>query len=384
MPGAAQIQLTPQQQDELDRRASSRSLAARTVERAKIILGLAAGKAKQEIAAQLGIARQTAWRWGRRFREQGMPAGLEDAPRSGRPRVIPPEKIEQIVRKTIQETPPDSTHWSTRSLAEQMAVSASSIGRIWRARDLKPHRVRTFKLSNDRCFAEKTDDVVNLYLNPPPDSYVWSADEECNIQAISRTQSSLPCAPGHCATKTSTYKRHGTTTLLAAKNVHGGEVVYMFRQQHRHQEWIEFLSLIEVRSSLTERQIHLIMDNYSAHKHAQVRQWLSEHPRFHIHYTPTSGSWLNAVERVFSDVKQKCLRRRSVDSVEALEKAIGEHLDLRNQTPKPFHWKASVVEILRKVKRAWGVLHDTYGAKKPSAALASIDRYLDGLDAAPG
>jgi transposase len=383
MPGAAQIQLTPQQQEELDHRAGRRSLAARVVERAKIILGLAAGKAKQEIAAQLGIARQTAWRWERRFREQGTP-GLEDAPRSGRPRVILPEKIEQIVRKTIQETPPDSTHWSTRSLAEQAGVSASSIGRIWRARDLKPYRVRTFKLSNDRCFAEKTDDVVNLYLNPPPDSYVWSADEECNIQAISRTQSSLPCAPGHCETKTSTYTRHGTTTLLAAKNVHGGEVVYMFRQQHRHQEWIEFLSLIDARTQPAGKQIHLIIDNYSAHKHAAVRQWLSEHPRFHIHYTPTSGSWLNAVERVFSDVKQKCLRRRSVESVEALEKAIGEHLDLRNQTPKPLHWKAPVVEILRKVKRAWGVLHDTYGAKKPSAALASIDRYLDGLDAAPG
>jgi len=343
---------------------------------------LAAGKTKQEIAVQLGIARQTASRWERRFRQQGTP-GLEDAPRSGRPRAIPPEKIEQIVRKTIQETPPDSTHGSTRSLAEQVAVSASSIGRIWRTRHLKPHRVRTFKLSNDRCFAEKTDDVVKLYVNPPADSAVWPADEQCNLQAISRTQSGLPCAPGHCATKTSTYTRHGTTTLFAAKNVHGGEVVYMFRQQHRHQEWIQFLGLIEERS-LPGKQIHLIMDNYSAHKHAAVRQWLSEHPRFHIHYTPTSGSWLNAVERVFSDVKQKCLRRRSVDSVEALEKAIGEHLDLRNQTPKPFQWKAPVVEILRKVKRAWGVLHDTYGANKPSAALDSIERYLDVFDAAPG
>jgi len=172
MLGAAQIQLTPQQQEELDRCASNRSLTARAVERAKIILGLAAGKAKQEIAIQLGIARQTASRWERRFRQQGTP-GLEDAHRSGRPRVILSEKIEQIVRKTIQETPPDSTHWSTRSLAEQVAVSASSIDRIWRAGNLKPHRVRMFKLSNDPCFAEKTDDVAKLYLNPPPDSTVW-------------------------------------------------------------------------------------------------------------------------------------------------------------------------------------------------------------------
>lgn len=376
MPGAAQIQLTPQQQDELDRRASSRSYPARAVERAKIILASAASEAKKEIAVQLGIARQTVWRWERRFREQGIPAGLEDAPRSGRPCVILPEKIEQIVRKTIQETPPDSTHWSTRSLAQQVEVSASAIGRIWRARHLKPHRVRTFKLSNDRCFAEKTDDVVKLYVNPPSDSLVWSADEQCQIQALSRTQPSLPCVPGHCATKTNTYKRHGTTTLFAAMNVHSGEIVYTFHPRHRHEEWIQFLSLIEARSP-SDKPIHLILDNYSAHKHAQVRQWLSQHPQFHIHYTPTSGSWLNAVERVFSDVKVKCLRRGSVDNVEALQKAISEHLDRRNETPKPFHWKAPVVEILRKVKRAWGVLHDRYGAKKPSAALNSIERYLD-------
>ncbi len=383
MPRAAQIQLTPQQQDELDRRASSRSFSARAVERAKIILGSAAGKAKKEIAAQLGTARQTVWRWERRFRKQGLPAGLEDAPRSGRPRVILPEKIEQIVRKTIQETPPDSTHWSTRSLAQQVEVSASTIGRIWRARDLKPHRVRTFKLSNDRCFAEKTDDVVKLYLNPPSDSVVWSADEQCQIQALSRTQSSLPCVPGHCATQTGDYKRHGTTTLFAAMNMGSGEVVYTFHPQHRHQEWIQFLGMIEERTP-PGQQIHLIIDNYSAHKHANVRQWLCEHPRFHIHYTPTSGSWLNQVERLFGEVTQKCLQHRSVETVPALEQNIGQYLDRRNENPKPFRWKASAVEILRKVKRAWGVLHDRYGAKKPSAALASIQRYLDVFDAPAG
>jgi transposase len=380
MPYAAKIQLTPAQQDGLDRCAKGRSVAVRAVERAKIILGSAAGKAKREIAEQLGIARQTVRRWEKRFLQHGT-QGLGDAPRSGRPRDIKPEKVEQIVHKTTQETPPDSTHWSTRSLAQAMGVSASSVSRIWRAHKLKPHRVRTFKLSNDPRFAEKMEDVVELYLHPPADSVVWSADEQCQIQALTRTQSSLPCASGHCATKTHDYKRHGTTTLFAAMNMGSGEVVYTFHPRHRHQEWIQFLGMIEERTP-PGKQIHLIIDNYSAHKHANVRQWLCDHPRLHIHYTPTSGSWLNQVERLFGEVTEKCLRRRSAETVPELEQHLGQYLDRRNETPKPFHWKASVVEILHKVKRAWGVLHDRYGAKKPSAALASIERRLATLDAA--
>lgn len=380
MPDTARIQLTEQQRNELQRCVGSRCLAARTVERAKIILGLAAGKAKKEIAEHAGIVRQTVRRWERSFLRQGI-QGLEDAPRSGRPRLIQPQKIEQIVHKTTQETPPDSTHWSTRSLAKQVEVSASSVSRIWRAHKLKPHRVRTFKLSNDPNFAGKMEDVVELYLHPPPDSVVWSADEQCQLQALTRTQSSLPCAPDHCATKTHDYKRHGTTTLFAAMNMGSGEVVYTFHPRHRHQEWIQFLSMIEERTP-PGKQIHLIIDNYSAHKHANVRQWLCDHPRFHIHYTPTSGSWLNQVERLFAEVTEKCLRRRSAETVPALEQSIGQYLDRRNENPKPFRWKASAAEILRKVKRAWGVLHDCYGAKKPSAALASIERRLATLDAA--
>ena len=380
MPGAAKIQLTEQQQDELERCVRGRCVAARTVERAKIILGLAAGKAIKDIAEQVGIVRQTVRRWGQRFQQQGT-QGLEDAPRSGRPRDIQPGKIEQIVRKTTLETPPDSTHWSTRSLAKAMGVSASSVSRIWRVHKLKPHRVRTFKLSNDPCFAEKMEDVVELYLHPPADSLVWSADEQSQIQALTRTQSSLPCASGYCATKTHDYKRHGTTTLFAAMNRGSGEVAYTFHPRHRHQEWIQFLSMIEERTP-PGKQIHLIIDNYSAHKHANVRQWLCDHPRFHVHYTPTSGSWLNQVERLFGEVTEKCLRRRSAETIPALEQDIGLYLDRRNENPKPFHWKASAVEILRKVKRAWGVLHDRYGAKKPSAALASIERRLATLDAA--
>src|SRR5712691_6410323 len=235
MSGTAKIQLTGQQQDELERCVSSRCLAVHAVERAKIILGLAAGQAQQEIARQLGIVRQTVRRWEQRFQQQGT-QGLEDAPRSGRPRNIQPEKIEQIVHKTTQETPPDSTHWSTRSLAKVMGVSASSVSRIWRAHKLKPHRVRTFKLSNDPNFAEKMEDVVELYLHPPADSVVWSADEKCQIQALTRTQSSLPCASGYCTTKTHDYQRQGTTTLFAAMNMGSGEVVYTFHPRRRNQE----------------------------------------------------------------------------------------------------------------------------------------------------
>lgn len=380
MPGIAKIQLTEQQRDELESCARGRCVAVRTMERARIILGLAAGKATNEIAEQVGIVRQTVRRWEQRFLRQGT-KGLEDAPRSGRPRLIQPDKIEQIVHKTTQETPLDSTHWSTRSLAQEVGVSASSVSRIWRERKLQPHRVRTFKLSNDPNFAEKTEAVVKLYLHPPPDSVVWSADEKCQIQALTRTQAGLPCAPGHCATQTHDYKRHGTTTLFAAMEIVGGEVVYTFHRRHRHQEWIPFLGLIEERTP-PDKQIHLIIDNYSAHKHPAVRQWLDERPRFHVHYTPTSGSWLNQVERLFSEVTGKCLRGRTAETVAALERDIAQYLEKRNEHPKPFHWKASPVKILRKVKRAWGVLHDRYGVKKPSAALASIERRLAVLEAA--
>jgi transposase len=374
MPGAENIQLDEQSQQELKSLAASRTSAVRLWQRATIVLELAAGKAKQEIAKRLGVARQTVLRLEQRFLQRGMD-GLNDAPRPGRPATIGPEKIAQIVRKTTHETPVDSTHWSTRSLAQETAVSACSVSRIWRKHKLQPHRVKTFKLSNDPLFAEKTADIVNLYLNPPAESIVWSADEQCQLQALTRTQSSLPCAPGHPATKTSDYKRHGTTTLFAAQNVGTGEVIYTFNQQHTNQEWIPFLAMIEEHSPL-DKQIHLIIDNYSAHKHANVRQWLAEHPRFHIHYTPTSGSWLNPVERVFADVTRKCLNHRSAATVEALQQDIAQFLDRRNQSPKPLNWKATTDGILQKVKRAWQSLHDRYGAKKPSAALASIERYF--------
>lgn len=337
MPGAENIQLDEQSLEELKSLVASRTSTVRSWERASIILGLAAGRAKQEIAKQLGLAWQTVLRWEQRFLQLGL-EGLKDAPRSGRPRTIGPEKIAQIVQKTTRETPIDSTHWSTRSLAAVMEVSACSISRIWREQKLQPHRVKTFKLSNDSLFAEKTADIVTLYLSPPADSIVWSADEQCQIQALTRTQSSLPCGPGHCATETHDYKRHGTTTLFAAQNVGSGKVIYMFNKVHTNQEWIQFLTLIE-KHSPRDKQIHLIIDNYSAHKHANVQRWLAERPRFHIHYTPTSGSWLNQVERLFGEVNRKCLKHRSVPTVEALQQDIAQFLDRRNENPSPLTGK---------------------------------------------
>jgi len=374
MPGAANIQLDEQAREELESIAASRTSAVRLWERASIILGLAAGTAKQEIARQLGLARQTVLRWEQRFLQLGL-EGLTDAPRSGRPRTIGPEQIAQIVQKTTSEIPVDSTHWNTRSLAAVMDVSACSISRIWRALKVQPHRVKTFKLSNDGLFAEKTEVIVNLYLKPPLDSVVWSADEQCQLQALMRTQPGLPCAPGHPATQTGDYKRNGTTTLFAAQNVGTGKVIYMFNKVHTNQEWLQFLALIE-ENSPPDKQIHLIIDNYSAHKHANVQRWLAKRPRFHVHYTPTSGSWLNQVERLFGEVNRKCLKYRSIPTVEALQQDIARFLDRRNENPKPINWKATTENILQKVKRAWQSLHDRYATKKPSAALASIERYF--------
>ena len=374
MPGAENIQLDEQSLEKLKSLVASRTSPVRLWERASIILGSAAGTAKQEIAKQWGLARQTVLRWEARFLQLGL-EGLNDAPRSGRPRTIGPEKIAQIVQKTTRETPIDSTHWSTRSLAAVMEVSACSISRIWREQKLQPHRVKTFKLSNDPLFAEKTADIVELYLDPPPNSVVWSADEQCQLQALMRTQQGLPCAPSHPATQTGDYKRNGTTTLFAAQNVGTGKVIYMFNKVHTNQEWLQFLALIE-ENSPPDKQIHLIIDNYSAHKHANVQRWLAKRPRFHVHYTPTSGSWLNQVERLFGEVNRKCLKYRSIPTIEALQQDIARFLDRRNQSPKPINWKATTENILQKVKRAWQSLHDRYATKKPSAALASIERYF--------
>jgi transposase len=377
MPRAPKVWLTVEQQDDFERFARSRTLAARLVERAQIVLQAATGKTDVEIAKALDITRQTVGLWRRRFLDRGI-AGIEkDAPRSGRPRVIAASKIDEVVSLTTRQTPAHATQWSTRTLAEVAAVSPSTVVRIWRAHGLKPHRVKTFKLSNDRHFAEKLEDVVSLYLHPPDQAIVLSVDEKCQIQALDRTQPGLPWKKGRCGTMTHDYKRHGTTTLFAAMNIQDGSVIDVCMPTHNRWDWIRFLKLIDRRTP-PDKQLHLIMDNYSAHKAPEVQQWLARHQRFRIHCVPTSSSWLNMVERFFRDLTVKRLRRGVFHSVAELHQAIREYIDEHNKKPKPYLWTAQARDILEKVKRAWMKLRAGGFVPKSRkfAALDSIDRRL--------
>jgi transposase len=377
MPRAPKVRLTVEQQDDFERFARSRTLAARLVERAQIVLLAAAGKADVEIARALDITRQTAGLWRRRFLDRGI-AGIEkDAPRSGRPRLIAASKIDEIVSLTTRQTPANAPHWSTRTLAPVAAVSPSTVGRIWRAHGLKPHRVKSFKLSNDRHFAEKMEDVVSLYRHPPDKALVLSLDEKCQMQALDRTPPGLPWKKGRCGTMTHDYKRHGTTTLFAAMNIQDGSVIDICMPTHNRWDWIRFLKLIDHRTP-PDKSLHLIMDNYSAHKAPEVQRWLARHKRFHVHYVPTSSSWLNMVERFFRDLTVKRIRRGVFHSVVELQQAIRNYIDEHNRKPTPYLWTAKARDILEKVKRAWMKLRDGGFVPKSGkfAALDSIDRRL--------
>jgi len=348
---ALAVILSEEQREQLVRLSRGRRTAVRVVERAKIILLCAEGKQNREIAALLGTTRRTVGIWRRRFIQNGV-AGIEkDAPRPGRQKSIAIEIVEQVVRKTTQEKPAKGTHWSTRSLAQATGLSASTIRRIWKRYGLKPHLVRTFKLSQDPQFVEKLEDVIGLYLNPPEHALVLSVDEKSQIQALDRTQPGLPLKKGRCGTMTHDYKRHGTTTLFAALNTLDGTVIGTCMPKHRHQEWIQFLKLLD-RETPKDKHIHLIADNYATHKHPEVQTWMAQHPRFTVHFTPTSSSWLNMVERFFRDLTQKQLRRGVFRSVEDLIASINAYLDQHNADPKPFVWTKSASDILQKVTRA--------------------------------
>ena len=370
---APKVWLSQEARDDLERFSRSRTLPASLVQRAQIILRAATGQDNQQIAASLNLCRQTVGRWRERYMAEGQ-HGLEDRHRSGRPARILSPTINEIVRLTTQEKPPGATHWSTRTLAPVAAVSPSTVGRIWRAHGLKPHRVKSFKLSNDPRFAEKLEDVVNLYLNPPPDAVVISADEKCQIQALERTQPGLPFKKGRCGTRTHDYKRHGTTTLFAGLNVADGKVISMFRPTHNHQDWIRFLKLIH-KQTPQDKDVHLILDNYSAHKSPEVLAWLAKHPRFHLHFTPTSSSWCNQVERFFRDLTDKCVRRGVFHNVAETQQSIQRYIEQHNLKPKPFIWTAQAKDILEKVKRAWYALK-ARGFNKVTRALESIERRL--------
>jgi len=352
---ACEITLTEDVRRTLERLSRSRSTEARLVERARIVLLAAQGRGNKDIASELDITRATVARWRDRFAARGL-AGIEkDAPRGGRPPKSRDGLAEKIVEMTTRRKPANATHWSTRTLAQALGTNHSLVSRVWNANGLKPHLSRTFKVSNDPNFAEKLVDVVGLYLDPPEHALVLCVDEKSQIQALDRTQPSLPIYPGRCETMTHDYKRNGTTTLFAALNVAEGRLIGECMPRHRHQEFIKFLKRIDAETP-SDLDLHLIIDNYATHKHPKVQGWLGRHRRFHMHFIPTSSSWLNLVERWFREITDKRIRRGVFRSVEQLIAAIQAYIDENNSDPKPFVWTANAKDILEKVGRARAVL----------------------------
>ena len=356
---APPIVLSAPERATLDTWRHSRRLPHRQVIRAQIVTRAADGMDSQDIAQALGVSRPTVQLWRQRFLALRI-AGLEkDAPRPGRKPRLSTEKIKAVVEATLHSTPANATHWSTRSMAGAQGLSEASVRRIWRQHNLKPHLIETFKLSRDQRFVEKLQDVVGLYLNPPDRALVLCVDEKSQIQALDRTQPLLPLRPGIPARQTHDYKRHGTTTLFAALSMLDGRVIGDCMPRHRHQEFIRFLKRIDAETP-QELDLHLIVDNYGTHKHPRVAAWIQRHPRFHLHFTPTSCSWLNLVERWFREITDKRIRRGTFRNVRALIAAIQQYLDNHNQNPQVFVWSAPVERILAKIakcKEASDALH---------------------------
>ncbi len=345
---APEIVLSEEERIELTKLARSKLTSVRLAQRARIVLLAARGLQNKEIAVQLGVGRVQVSRWRERY-AQGRLAGIErDLPRGA-----PPVKVDvaRLVELTTQSAPQAATHWSTRTMAAELGVSPASVSRHWRANGLKPHLVRGFKVSRDPQFVEKLEDIVGLYLSPPEHALVLCCDEKSQVQALERTQPGLPLKKGRAATMTHDYKRNGTTTLFAALNVLDGQVIAQCQQRHRHTEWLKFLRQID-RETPQDKTLHLICDNYATHKHPSVAQWLATHPRFNVHFTPTSAAWLNMVERFFRDISHKRLRRGVFTSVSELVATIEAYIAHHNTHPKPFIWTKSARDILQKVIRA--------------------------------
>ncbi len=345
------IQLAPGDRDRLERLAKDRNTVQKLVLRARIVLLGAQGLGTVAIANRLATSQPTVRLWRERYRAKGVDGLLKDATRPPGKKPLAPETVKQVVHMTLHTKPPQATHWSVRTMAKAVGISHTAVQRIWKAHGLKPHLVRTFKLSTDKRFLEKVQDVVGLYLNPPDKALVLSVDEKSQIQALDRTQPGLPLKKGRCGTMTHDYKRHGTTTLFAALDVASGQVIGSCMKRHRHQEFLRFLKTIDKQTPRC-LDLHLIVDNYATHKHETVKAWLEKHPRFHLHFTPTSASWLNQVERFFARITQERIRRGAFTSVEDLESAIMDYHDQHNAAPKPFVWTASATSILEKVTRA--------------------------------
>jgi transposase len=344
------IQLAPGDRDRLEALIANGNTPQKHVRRAWIVLLAGDGVGTDEIQRRLGVSKPTIRRWRSRYVEAGVEGLCRDKTRPPGKPPLAMEVVNRVLEKTMTQTLPDATHWSLRTMATAVGIAPSSVQAIWKAHGLKPHLVDTFKLSNDPRFAEKVEDVVGLYLNPPERAIVLSVDEKSQIQALDRTQPGLPMKKGRAGTMTHDYKRHGTTTLFAALDVLDGRVIGQCMDKHRHQEFIRFLNKIN-RQVLPNLDVHLIADNYATHKHPKVKAWLARHPRFHMHFTPTSASWLNLVERFFGEITRKRIRRGVFHSVVDLQRAINDYLEIHNADPKPFVWTASASAILEKVNR---------------------------------
>lgn len=353
----AELKLTVQENSQLvewtRRHKTSQALALRS----RIILGCAQGADNSEVAKRCRVTRQTVGKWRSRFLEQRLD-GLLDEPRPGAPRKLDDARIEELIATTLNERPREATHWSTRLLARKLGMSQTTVSRAWRAFGLQPHRVETFKLSTDPLFIEKVRDIVGLYLNPPTKAMVLCVDEKSQIQALDRTQPLLPLAPGMAERRTHDYKRHGTTSLFAALDLASGRVIGELHRRHRSKEFLSFLRTIEANVPST-LDVHLILDNYGTHKTPTVKAWFARHPRFHVHFTPTSASWLNLVERFFALLSNRQIKRGSHRSTQQLEQAIRAYLTIYNEDPKPFVWTKTADEILASVARFCNRISDS-------------------------
>lgn len=350
MAQTACVIVTALDRDRLEAIASDRNRQRKHTERARIVLASAAGGPVQRIAAQVGVSRPSVWRWQQRFAEAGVDGLLRDKTRKPGKPPIPAETVARVVALTCGEPPSEVTHWTGRAMAKATGISLRSVQRIWAAHKLRPHRVRSFKRSRDPNFKEKLIDIVGLYLAPPAKAVVLSIDEKSQIQALDRTQPGLPLKPGRCGTMTHDYIRHGTTTLFAALDVLTGRVFGRCMQRHRHEEFIRFLNAVE-RDVPADQRIEAVVDNYATHKHPKVRAWLARHPRWTFHFTPTSGSWLNAVEAFFSKLTRQRIRRGSFHCLVDLQAAIKRYLAEHNTEPKPFVWTASASAVMAKLDR---------------------------------
>jgi transposase len=353
------IRLSPADRAQLEGWVADRNSPQKLVWRARIVLMWAAQAGVTAIVAATGKTKRTAYRWRDRYLARGIEGLRRDASRPGRKPPLSAAVIERVVQMTLHEKPPAGTHWTARKLAAAVGLSHTSVQRIWVAHGLKPHLSRSFKLSNDPMFCEKVQDIVGLYLDPPDKALVLCVDEKSQIQALDRTQPGLPLKKGRAGTMTHDYKRHGTTTLFAALDVATGKVIGECMPRHRHQEFLRFLRAID-RNVSESLDLHLVVDNYATHKHPRVKAWLKRHSRFHLHFTPTSASWINLVERFFGLITDDAIRRGVFRSVADLEAAIENYLEHHNADPKPFIWTAKAADILEKVARGRQVLESVH------------------------